>query len=397
MNKYLEKLAAIAGKDTRRIIGLMSGTSLDGLDVALCAIEGSGFSTKLQLEKFITVPYNDDFKNKVRSVFSKKQADLSLLCLLNEWIAEQHAGIINECLAKWKLDKNDVDLVASHGQTIYHAPKHLHQLEAYGNGTLQIGDGDHLAVRTGIITISDFRQKHLAAGGEGAPLAAYGDYLLFGDAEKDTVLLNIGGIANFSFLPAGKGHNFYSTDIGPGNTLMDAWMQLHFKKSFDENASIARQGTVNEKLLAALMDHGFLRLPFPKTTGPELFNLAYVDSAMQVSGTNSMAAEDIMATLNRFTAQTICDAMEQVITPGNDTSMYVSGGGMHNGLLMDFLHNTLPVQVYSTAEKQVDPDAKEAILFAILANECVAGNIETFGNGAANFPAVSMGKISLPA
>ena len=179
MNPNIEKLYNIASKSERIIIGLMSGTSFDGLDVALCKIKGSGQETKVELVQFETSSYQNDFKEELKTIFSRRDADLEKVCLLNEWVAIQHAAIINKCLQKWGYSKNDIDLIASHGQTIYHAPKFLHAREKFPNGTLQIGDGDHIAVNTGIITISDFRQKHIAAGGEGAPLAVYGDYFLF--------------------------------------------------------------------------------------------------------------------------------------------------------------------------------------------------------------------------
>ena len=175
MNKNLHKLYNIASKESRMIIGLMSGTSLDGLDVALCRFSGNGSETRIELIDFDTIPYNNHFKDEIRSVFSKRSVDLEKVCLLNGWVAQQHAAMVLQCLQKWNINPESVDLLASHGQTIYHAPKLLHQQDNFGNATLQIGDGDQLAVSTGIITISDFRQKHIAAGGEGAPLAVYGD------------------------------------------------------------------------------------------------------------------------------------------------------------------------------------------------------------------------------
>ena len=399
MNEQVKKLYGIGKKNSRLIVGLMSGTSLDGLDVALCKVEGHGLNTKLSLIKFSTVNYDADFKEEIKKIFAKKIIDLELLCLLNEWIGIKHAGILNECLQNWKIPNDHIDLVASHGQTIYHAPGHSHQNKKYGNGTLQIGDGDHIAVKTGIITISDFRQKHVAAGGEGAPLAAYGDCILFAEKDKDVFLLNIGGISNFTFIPAGESLNkIICSDIGPGNTLMDAYMQAHFPdKFFDDNATIARQGAINESLLAALKAHEFFSMPFPKTTGPELFNLSFLEKAMIESNTLSISIFDTMATLNAFTAITICEALLLISVDKKTPKMYVSGGGIHNPLLMNTIRNKLPeISVKSTAEKNVDPDAKEAILFAILANECVAGESDFWKGGTANFPVVTMGKISFP-
>jgi anhydro-N-acetylmuramic acid kinase len=162
MQQHIRRLAQMAEQPARRIIGLMSGTSLDGLDVALCRIEGSGQHTQVTLEAFQTVPYDEDFKNEIRKVFAKKEIDFQHLTLLNALIAERHAALVNQCLAQWNVAADTVDLIASHGQTVFHAPIVFHQLPGYPNATLQIGDGDHLAVRTGIVTVSDFRQKHVA-------------------------------------------------------------------------------------------------------------------------------------------------------------------------------------------------------------------------------------------
>ena len=171
MKESLSRLANLSQKESRLIIGLMSGTSLDGLDIALCKISGSGLNTKAEVLHFETADYDEEFKNDVRGVFSKKLVDLEKVTLLNARIGIIHASLINEFLRKHSISADEVDCIASHGQTIYHAPKHLHQLQNYPNATLQIGDADHIAVNTGIVTLSDFRQKHIAAGGEGAPLA----------------------------------------------------------------------------------------------------------------------------------------------------------------------------------------------------------------------------------
>jgi anhydro-N-acetylmuramic acid kinase len=395
VNNNIQQLYNIASKEERIIIGLMSGTSLDGLDIALCKFSGSGFETHIELLQFETVPYSHQFKQAIQSVFSKKQVDLEKLCLLNSWIAEQHAGMINSFLSTHNINNNDVDIIASHGQTIYHAPKSLHQQSVFGNGTLQIGDGDHLAVKTGIITISDFRQKHIAAGGEGAPLAMYGDYLLFSNKAETRIMLNIGGIANFTFLPTNSdADKIFSTDTGPGNTLMDAYVQKHFEdKFYDEDSLIAKLGTVNMALLNALLNNNFFDKPFPKTTGPELFNLAYVTAAQTKAGVTSINHYDMMATLNMFTATTIANAIKHAI--GNEQFvLYASGGGKHNVLLMQNIHQQLSnCTIKDINELGINPDAKEAILFAILANETICGGKVNYGS---HMPSVNMGKISFP-
>lgn len=390
MKQSIEQLCRIAGKENRLVLGLMSGTSLDGLDIALCRFTGSGAGTGMQLERFDTIPYTDDFRNEIRAVFARRQADLEQVCLLNAWIARQHAEMVNGCLERWGVPASAVDLLASHGQTIYHAPLHQHGKERFGNATLQIGDGDHLAVATGIITISDFRQKHIAAGGEGAPLAVYGDYLLFSKQGEDRIMLNMGGIANFTWLPGSlAADRVFSTDTGPGNTLLDAYMRQHFGLPYDSDSRIASQGTIHPGLLDALCDDPFFAHAFPKTTGPELFNLIYLENALQHSGTTGLGHEDIMATLTAFTARTIAAAIRATLPANTHCILYGSGGGIHNPLVMQYLRQELPGHtIRTTADLHVNPDAKEAVLFAVLANECIAGP---------GFPStVSMGKISLP-
>ena len=395
MNKNIFNLYNTAQKESRLIIGLMSGTSLDGLDIALCNFKGSGTHTEMQLLHFETISYNEEFKNEIKTIFSKENISLQKLTLLNAWVGLQHGNMVNNFLQKWNIKKKEVDIIASHGQTIYHAPKTLHELSTFGNATLQIGDGDHIAVTTGIITLSDFRQKNIAAGGEGAPLAVYGDFLLFSKAGEDRILLNIGGIANFTFLPGDKkSSNILCTDVGPGNTMMDAYVQKHFPgKYFDESAAIALEGNIDESLLSALKKHAFFKTDFPKTTGPELFNLNYLIAAQAKSNSNNLSKNDVMATLNKFTADMIVAAITESITNKN-VVVYSSGGGMHNPLLMQNIKEQLPeIDLKTTEDLGINPDAKEAILFAVLANEALCGGKTDFGDGA---PSVSMGKISFP-
>ncbi|MCU0321521.1 MAG: anhydro-N-acetylmuramic acid kinase [Chitinophagaceae bacterium] len=398
MNPTISKLFEIAQKNNKRIIGLMSGTSLDGLDIAVCNFTGHGLATKITVEHFETIAYNDEFRKDVLSIFSKEQVSLEKLCLLNALIGTVHAKMINACLQKWSTSNATVDIIASHGQTIYHAPQSLHKQLNYPNATLQIGDGDHIAVNTGIITLSDFRQKHIAAGGEGAPLAIYGDYLIFGKKGENRVMLNIGGIANFTFLSGTMLLNeVFSTDVGPGNTLMDAFIQKEFAgKNFDKNATIALQGKTNQSLLVALKQHPFFTQSFPKTTGPELFNLDYLYKAIEVSNTTHLSKYDIMATLNRFTAEAIVNALQKAV-PVNNYSIYISGGGMHNPLLMQHLQELLPtISIKTTQDLNIHPDAKEAVLFAILANECLSNPNNNTLKNSNGVPSIAMGKISLP-
>jgi anhydro-N-acetylmuramic acid kinase len=401
MNKNLTALFKVAQKDERRIVGLMSGTSLDGLDVALCAVSGAGGSTQVRVLNFATVEYDDEIKHEIRKVFAKPTIDFPHLAMLNVWIGNLHAEMVLDCLKMWEVATADVDVIASHGQTVMHVPKSIHKQAKFPNATLQIGDGDHIAVKTGVITLSDFRQKHLAGGGEGAPLAVYGDYFLFAKPGENRVMLNIGGIANFTYLPAEMDPSkVFVTDTGTGNTLIDA-MTRHFfpEKSFDRNAEIASQGKVSAPLLSALKANEFFRKPFPKTTGPELFNVEYVRAAQSVSGTSSLGVEDLLATLTRFSAETIAEAVgfatANAETSISNVNVCMSGGGMHNPLLVRWIKELLPCSFFRTDELGILGDAKEAVLFAVLANECIVGGDADFGTRR-GIPSVTMGKVSFP-
>ena len=396
-NHNIQQLSRIAAKEQRLILGLMSGTSVDGLDIALCRFSGNGPNTKMELLDFETIAYEPDFRTEIKTIFSKKQIDFEKLCLLHPWVATKQSEMILAFLEKKGWKASEIDLIASHGQTVFHAPKALHMQSKFGNATLQIGDGDHMAVKTGIITISDFRQKHIAAGGEGAPLAVYGDYLIFSKAGEDRIMLNMGGIANFTYLPGSlDAHRVFCTDTGPGNTLMDAWIQQHATgKYYDENGMMAAEGTIHPALLSALKEHSFFEQPFPKTTGPELFNLDYVSAAREKSNTSHLSAADVMATLNRFTAETIVESIHKLTTTQGEARLYASGG-MHNTVLMEHLRQLLPeLSFHRTETLGVHPDAKEAVLFAVLANECIAGGNVSFGDRP-GVPNITMGKISFP-
>ncbi len=396
MNPRIEELYKIASKEQRHIIGLMSGTSLDGLDVAYCGISGFGKDTKVNVLAFETITYTDDVKNKIRKVFAKETVDFPYLSMLNEWIGMLHAGMVNDFLVKNQIERTDVDIIASHGQTVMHVPKHQHNNGDFPNATLQIGDGDHLAVHTGIITLSDFRQKHLAAGGEGAPLAVYADYLVFSKHGEDRIMLNIGGIANCTFLPGdGDVSRVFVTDTGPGNTLMDACMKHFFHQAYDMNGEKASQGKVDNGLLKILKDQDFFKLDFPKTTGPEVFNIEFVLESIKKNGAESISSEDILATLNRLSAETIAEAILAAVGHGN-WHIYISGGGVYNQALVRNLHSLLPhCDLKRCDDLGISGDAKEAVLFAVLANETLAGHPLDFGHKQ-KVPGVCMGKISLP-
>jgi len=397
MNPDIHKLYKIAQKDERLIVGLMSGTSLDGLDVTLCKIKGSGIETKVQVLHFETEPYSDETKTEIRKIFAKENIQFQDLCLLNEWIGNLHAEIILKFLKKWKVANIGVDLIGSHGQTVFHSPFHQHQQQKFGNATLQIGDGDQIAYKTKIITVSDFRQKHIAGGGEGAPLAVYGDYFIFSSPDEDRIMLNMGGIANFTFLPKSQNvEEIFSTDTGPANTLIDAFVRLYFGLSFDENGNIAQNGKVNNDLLKELKQHQFFNSNLPKTTGPEIFNMDFVKNAINEIKIENIAPEDLITTLTQLSAETITECIKKAFPDVSQFKIYMSGGGVNNNFLIDQMKKLLPqADFIKIDELGIKSDAKEAVLFAVLANECVAGKKLYFQNSK-SIPNIRMGKISFP-
>lgn len=398
MHPHIAALYNSAQKPSRLIIGLMSGTSLDGLDVALCKVTGAGLNTQIQVLNFTTVEYDNEYKSKIKQVFAKRECDLELVTLLHPWVGKLHGNMINHCLKTWQVNPIDIDVIASHGQTIFHCPHSQHNHNDFTNGTLQIGDSDQIAVTTGITTLGDFRQKHIAAGGEGAPLAIYGDYLYFASVDENRILLNMGGIANLTFLPKNGDLNaLFSSDIGPGNTIMDAYVQQYFTGlHYDEEAKIAQAGKVSAPLFDALCAHSFFKLSQPKTTGPEVFNLAYLRAAQTDSATQSLSHEDVMATLNKFSATMIANALNDCAGRVKDCVVYASGGGIHNPLLMEQLVALCPtIKAFkNTDDLGINPDAKEAVLFAILANECLAGERQAVNNKRQNIMGITMGKVS---
>lgn len=398
MHPSLIRLTEMAKREYRMILGLMSGTSLDGLDLALCKVEGFGKTTQLTCLQHTTIAYSKAMKSELKSIYAQHEMDARKICAMNVTIAETHAAMVLQCLDEWKFDSHQIDLLASHGQTVFHFPKEHKDNLTGKTMTWQLGDGDLLAVKTGIITISDFRQKQLAAGGEGAPLAAYGDYILFNNKEHDRMLLNLGGIANLTYLPkGGKFDSITCTDLGPANGLIDRWVSKHWPEfTFDAEGALASQGKVIDRLLIALSKHPFFEIPFPKSIGPELFNEHYIENALLECHENYNEI-DVLATLNRWTAQLVSDAIQKISDKNETTEIFVSGGGYYNQTMMQSMKTLLPSNYIfnEIAFTGIPPDAKEAILFSVLANECILGS-SVFEPGTVSHPSISMGKISLP-
>jgi anhydro-N-acetylmuramic acid kinase len=403
MNPSIKKLARLADKKSRTIIGLMSGTSLDGLDIAKCEVKNSGYQTKVELINFTTKEYSSEQKIRLKSISSIDNINLGELCYQHTWLANVHAGMILDSLREWNTKPDQIDCIASHGQTIYHLPER-DQVEVKDryNSTLQIADGDHIATKTGVLTLSDFRQKHTANGGEGAPMAALVDQILFGHETESRVLLNIGGIANFTWLPAGKhtgNGDRFTTDTGPGNTLIDNLVQFYYQKPYDKEGRIAESGTVHPGLLEVLLSDNWFVEGLTKSTGPEFFNRNWILDKLDLAGIdeNEISSADLIATVTELTAVSIARSITSKLGSNMDYTIYTSGGGARNPIITGRLKAILPeVKVRSISDLGIDPDAKEAVIFAVLANEMLVGKGFDFKLSDGSSKKINFGKISFP-
>ena len=373
----LQRWVRIAEKSERKIVGLMSGTSMDGLDVALCKISGHGVDTQFEVLQHRTVAYSPNERARIIALVSQDEVVLRDLCILNVWLAELHASWVMACLEDWGVPPSEVDCLASHGQTVYHAPGSWVRDGHNRHATLQLVDGDHLAVRTGILTLSDFRQKEVAGGGEGAPIAPYAESLIL-SGSTPRIMLNIGGIANFNWLPP-KGAGVLSVfgDTGPGNALIDRAVRQFFpeiEEGYDIDGKLAKEGTVGKTLLNWLKGDPYFERRNPKSTGPETFGDSLLNEAWKRAQDLKMSALDLVATLTRFSAETMADTLKSELPTLAGTELYGSGGGWRNPTLRRWFRESLKGPSFHDVEELgVSTDAKEALLFAVLANETLCG------------------------
>ncbi|MCG2587965.1 anhydro-N-acetylmuramic acid kinase [Rhodohalobacter sulfatireducens] len=400
MNPSIKKLADLAEKKSRKIIGLMSGTSLDGLDIALCKVSGSGEGTSVDLLEFTTIPYSEEIRHELKKITSVENVKLKEVSYWHTKLAHLHGSMILKALDDWNVKSNEVDCIASHGQTIYHSPaRDQKERKDKVNNTLQIGDGDQIATRTEILTISDFRQKHVAHGGEGAPMAGLVDQMLFSHPTETRILLNIGGIGNFTFLPPNKStKKSFTTDTGPGNTLIDALTLHYFQKPYDKDGEIAISGRIIEKLLDEMLRDSWLDESKAKTTGPEYFNLEWLHKKADnlKFSIDEVPPEDLVRTVSELSAITIAENIQKYIDKERNATLYVSGGGAHNPYVMNRIGELLPrVDIREIEDLGISADSKEAVIFAVLANEMLAGNGFEFESDEES-KKVNFGKVSFP-
>lgn len=393
-------LSDLANAKERIIIGLMSGTSIDGLDIGLFSFKGYGSNTRYEVLKHGTVEYTDEERQILHDFATQETVNMEQLCIYHAELSRWHARMIRQKLSEWQVASQDVDLIASHGQTIRHAPKRIHGFTHLPNSTFQLGDGDHLAWLTGITTVCDFRQKHVVAGGEGAPLAVYGDRILFNKPGEFRVLVNIGGISNITILDGSDSGKVLplTFDTGPGNTLIDHVVRKHFSPNkYDNNGDIAARGTVNEALLTTMLKHPYFSDAPPKTTGPELLSPAFLENSLKTANIDDIRPEDLVATLTKLTSASLANAIKDYANPPQTYKVYISGGGVHNRTILNHMRDLLPgAEILNFEKLGVHPDAKEALFFASMANELVCGQKFPVEDASGNIKYARFGKICLP-
>ena len=401
----LERLMQVVAKPRRRVIGLMSGTSVDGIDAVLVQIEGQERRSRVELLAFATYPFPATLRERVFRLFDPATARIDEICRLDFLLGELFAAAALRLLQDHGLDPVDVDLLGTTGQTVWHAPEPVvAELATEWSGellitrsTLALGQSAVVAERTGILTVGDLRVRDVAAGGQGAPLVSYADWALLGHDRLGRCVQNVGGIGNVTYLPPGAARaDVVAFDTGPGNMVIDAVVEAVTggRQRFDEDGRLAAAGRVREELLAGWLADPYFALPPPKTTGRELFGVPFVRRVLAERGEAS--AEDLVASVTALTAESIVRAYRAFLAPrGPIDEVIVGGGGARNPELLRMLRERLPgVPVVTHEERGIDSRAKEAIAIAVIASDSLRG-CATNLHGATGGRETVLGKVSL--
>lgn len=381
------------------VLGMMSGTSADGIDVALARISGAPPKLNANLLGHASVKFPPALRKEILNVAEQQPIAAGELSQLNFRLGEIFGGAAIAACRKFGVSPKRIALIGSHGQTIFHQGRPADYFGSRTASTLQIGEPAVIAARAGITTIGDFRPADISLGGQGAPLVPYVDYLLYRHTKLGRVSLNLGGIANITVLPrAAKTQQVFAFDTGPANMLIDA-LVAHFTRGrlrFDRNAALAMQGRSLPALLDDLMRDPYLKLAPPKSTGREYYGHAYLKKLLALGRRHRAKPNDLIRAATIFTALSVVDALNRFVLHGTRIhQLIVSGGGAHNPLILAQLSATLPgIEVLPSSNLGVREDAKEAFAFALLA-------YETFHQRPANLPSATgargpaiLGKIS---
>jgi len=382
---------------SKLVVGLMSGTSLDGIDAVLLRLWGSGDTTRFRQLAYVERAFPRGLRAMLLRNSVPQTSRVDEIARLNIVLASLYADAVRAVARRAGIPLAGIDLIGSHGQTIQHLPQPTRFFGKTIRATLQIGDPSALAALTKISTVGDFRVADMALGGQGAPLVPYVDWLLFRSPTRNRMLLNIGGIANVTTLP----HNcspdkVRAFDTGPGNMIVDALMERFYRQRFDRGGSVAVRGSVSFDLLAWMSTHPFLKSRPPKSTGREEFGDSFIERLLHAG--KRYANEDIVATASQFTVFAVCDAYRRFIRPRMHVDdLILSGGGARNQFFIEELRRSFPgTSVHLADEFGLSSDAKEAICFAILANETVEGHPSNLPSVTGASRRVLLGKLCQP-
>jgi anhydro-N-acetylmuramic acid kinase len=385
-------------KKSMLVLGMMSGTSADGIDVALARISGRPPKLSVKLEGHHHTSFSALVRKAILRLANGGPTTAAEISQLNFLLGEEFARAAIAACMVWRVPLRKVSLIGSHGQTIYHqgaASVFLGYPRL--SSTLQIGEPSVIAERTGVRTIADFRPADMAAGGQGAPLVPFVDYLLYRHPKRSRIALNVGGIANVTAIPAGaKPKDVFAFDTGPGNMIVDALVEqfTHGRSHYDKDSEMALRGRLLPGLLNELMDDPYLKKQPPKTAGREQFGQPYMQKIQSWAKKHRAKPEDVLRTVTIFTSLSIANAVQQFILPRTRVDeVIVSGGGARNSLMMVYLAATVGFPIRFSSELGVQPEAKEALAFAILAYEAYHGRANNLPSATgASHPAI-LGKL----
>ncbi len=390
-------------RNARLAVGMMSGTSVDGIDAALVEISGDDAHPRARLLAFENSPFPPGVRRQIFELFRPESSTVDRIGYMNFLLGELYADAALSVIRRAGRKPEEVTVVGSHGQTIWHEPS-LCDKDGYPvRYTVQIGEGAVIAERTGIRTVTDFRVADMAAGGQGAPLVPFSEYLLYRREDETILLQNIGGIGNMTVLPAKAApEDVYAFDTGPGNMIIDAAVSALTggERTYDAGGEMASQGTVNERLLSFLQSDAYYTLPLPKSTGRERFGLQYTQELLKRAEEESVSSADLLATVTDLTAWSIAGAYARYVLPKYPASeLIVGGGGSYNRTLLSFLARRFDpygVRVLTQENLGENSDAKEAVAFALMADYCVRGRANSLPGVTGARKAAVLGKISLP-
>lgn len=359
------------------VLGLMSGTSADGIDIALCDIHYQGDAIVASIVVGETYPYAPDLRQRILDSCDRKLSRVDEIALLSFELAEVFSRAICDFSDTHNIALSDIDLIGSHGHTLWHYV----QPDGRVSATFQIGEGAILAERTGITTITNMRARDVACGGQGAPLTGYVDWLLLRHPKKWRAVQNIGGMGNVTFLPplTEKTKTPIAFDTGPGNALIDVAVN-HFtggEQTYDEDSKLAKQGRIDEVWLEELLQHPYYQRDYPKTTGRETFGTEAALNLIHDAQQRGLTNHEIIATFTALTATNIADAYKR-FAPAPIDEIILGGGGKHNPMIVEMIRSLLaPVTVLSHEDIGISSDFKEALVFAVLAYETWHGRVGT--------------------